>query len=161
MPRKPIADLEDTVKSFVKDVDDLRENPTVAKRAAFEASRMVGLEGLPSLDVLVHFFRIPHSTIAKDLGLTKGRLSQLMSSDSPLSLDRRFQLNDLAREAVNVWLSIAYTRPVGLRKDTIARATFEIIGATAHAAQRGLNKDLTELGEEAKKAGYDMGASKW
>ena len=150
-------DVDGEIASMDAYFADLRENPTVFKRAYWEAGKIhLGwdvVSDIPALVVLTQFFHIPQEIVAKELGLTKGRLSQLLSSDEPLPTFRRAQLNAAARQALLAWERHCNTHHPDPKKDPFGAAAHQIIKATVNGARQILDKeerDLSKAGKETK-----------
>jgi len=122
---------------------EIPENPTV-----FQASKMRGLlitddeyAHCAALHVLQWFFGIPDVVIARDLQITKGRLSQIRSGKQ-VTKSFKIKVHHIAWEAVAGYKKMSgYPGGSGVK----------ILEATVQAATALLNKEAVELGLEPRK----------
>ena len=131
--------------------DDLESppQPTVFQRASIGALSLVALmPKYPALEVLTTFFRIPAFAVASEIGLTKGRLSQILSAEDPMPIKHRVRLNAAARQALLAWERVQNSEAKIAVPDTYGAAGLEIVKATIEAVKTVLDAESSELAKK-------------
>ena len=125
---------------------------SVKGRGFIQAFSMIYMGSLPpssvppSLHVLTEFLNVPAATAAKEIGITKGRLSQILSSNKPMSHRLRVRLHVAARQGVLGWQQISDSwsaNPLGTSFDEPVR---QMLVAVIKASNEFLRLDAEELG---------------
>ena len=127
---------------------------SVKDRGCFQAISIIYMGSLrpdpgpvpPSLHVLTEFLGVPAATAAKEIGITKGRLSQILLSNKPISRRFRIRLHAAARQGVEGWQKVSDAHSSTSLGKPFDEPIEELLAAVVHASNEFLRLDAEELG---------------